>query len=150
MKQISKVISIFITVLFLIGCSSNENIVKNGTLAFDKSITVGQAFDKYSYFSSTKWRSFKTDNGRQIVEVRGEFTDKFLKLKELVWGTEYNKAVLVVQFKINKDDTFEILAIGFDVTLKNGEKEFVDMGKNLTKGQLNLLLKELYSGEPLS
>jgi len=37
----------------------NVNTVKNGTLNFDNSITVGEAFDNYKYFRKTKWEEFE-------------------------------------------------------------------------------------------
>ena len=73
------IIILFLSLTFSV-CSGDESVVKNGTLDFDKSITVGQAFDKYKYFSSTKWKCFSTDNGKKIVEVKGDFKNEYLKL----------------------------------------------------------------------
>ena len=45
----------------------------------DDSITLGDAFDKYKFFKSTKWESFEDDQGRKVVEFVGEFEmEKFL------------------------------------------------------------------------
>ena len=49
------------------------DLVKNGILDFDKSITVGKALDNYRFFRSTAWKEFESDQGRNIVEFTGEF-----------------------------------------------------------------------------
>ena len=131
----------------IVGCS-DSNIVKNGTLNFDNSITVGEAFDRYSYFTSTSWRDFETSNGRKIVEVTGEFNDEYIK--KMGWTKQFSQASLIVQFKINKDDTFEISAIGFNVVGINGETKEIDAGSGMSGIQLNNMLKELYNDKPLS
>ena len=131
----------------IVGCS-DSNIAKNGTLNFDNSITVGEAFDRYSYFTSTSWRDFETSNGRKIVEVTGEFNDEYIE--KMGWTKQFSQASLIVQFKINKDDTFEISAIGMEVTdLKENTKE-VDIGQGMSNRQLNNMLQELYNDKPLS
>jgi len=133
--------------VFMTGCS-DVGIVKNGTLNFDKSLTVGEAFDRYSYFSSTEWQDFETSNGRKIVEINGIFTNKYIK--QMGWEKKFKQASLVVQFKINKNDTFEISAIGFNVIGINGKIEKINAGKGMSIIQLTNMLKELYNDKPLS
>ena len=133
----------------LIQGGGNVNLVKNGTLNFDNSITIGEAFDRYSYFSSTNWKDFETSNGRQVVEVEGVFTDNYPALKQ--WQEQgVKKLTLVVQFKINKDDTFEIAALAMTATNEEGETKEMDIGSNLSQGQLMQFLKELYNDKPLT
>ena len=139
---------IVLSIFMITGCSNDVNTIKNGTLEFDKSITVGQAFDKYKYFSSTKWKSFSTDNGKKIVEVKGDFKNEYLQ--HMKWEDKFASASLIVQFTINKDDTFEISALAFDFLTRNGDKERRDIGERLTTRQFNTLLKELYNNKPLS
>ena len=115
---------------------------------FDNSITVGEAFDKYNYFSDTDWTDFETSNGRKIVQVTGTFNDDYIK--KMGWTKQFSKASLIVQFKINKDDTFEIAAIGLEATNLNGKTKKVDLGKGMSNRQLNAMLKELYNDKPLS
>jgi len=67
-----------VVVFFLlttVGFSSDKNIslVKNSVLTFDKSLTIGEAFESYSFFKSVKWEAFKTDRNRQIVKFIGTF-----------------------------------------------------------------------------
>ena len=144
-------LKLFITGLFLLffitGCS-DVGTVKNGTLNFDNSITVGEAFDKYNYFSDTDWEDFETSNGRKIVQVTGEFNENYIK--KMGWTKQFEKASLIVQFKINKDDTFEISAIGLEATDLKGKTKKVDLGKGMSTRQLNMMLKELYNDRPLS
>ncbi len=129
------------------GCSDIDT-VKDGTLNFDNSITVGEAFDKYSYFTSTNWKNFETSNGRKIVEVTGDFNNEYIKL--MGWTKQFAQASLTVQFKINKDDTFEVSAIGFNVVGMNGETKEIDAGSGMSVLKLNNMLKELYNDKPLS
>ena len=139
---------IVLSIFMITGCSNDVSTIKNGTLEFDKSITVGQAFDKYKYFSSTKWKSFSTDNGKKIVEVKGDFKNEYLQ--HMKWEDKFASASLIVQFTINKDDTFEISALAFDILTRNGDKKREDVGASLTKRQFNTFLKELYNNKPLS
>lgn len=147
-KFILKLAIVSLMAMILVGCGDGTSTVKNGTLDFDKSITVGQAFDKYKYFSSTKWRSFTTDNGRKIVEVQGVFKNEYLQ--HMQWEDRFASASLIVQFKMNQDDTFEISAIAFDFLTRNGDKQRSDIGTSLTVRQFNNFLKELYNNKPLS
>ena len=149
-----QIIKSLISGLFLFsmiaGCSdvSDVSVVKNGTLSFDKSITVGDAFDKYSYFTSTSWEDFETSNGRKIVEVIGIFTDEYLKIMKV--EQKIKKASSIVQFKINKDDTFEIAATGFEAIGKNGKTKKIDAGKIMSNAQFDLMFRELYDDKPMS
>lgn len=140
------VIEVFLS-LIVAGCS-DVSTVKDGTLNFDNSITVGEAFDKYSYFLDTDWTDFKTSNGRKIVQVTGEFNDDYIK--KMGWTKQFEKASLIVQFKINKDETFEIAAIDLEATSLKGKTKKVDLGQGISQRQLNNMLKELYNDRPLS
>ena len=150
-----KVYISFITILifFLTGCSNNVDSVKDSTLDFDKSITVGQAFDNYKYFSDTKWEEFKTNNGRQIVEFTGTFNDKYLdylnnQFKKAIKKhpeKAINKAELVVQFIINKDGTFNVFASAFK-TFYNDKKK---RKYTYTISSINGLLSRIYNNKIL-
>lgn len=135
--------------LIITGCGGELSSVKDGTMHFDNSITVGEAFDNYSYFTSTGWNSFETANGRKIVEVRGVFSDNYPVFKQLK-GQGIEELSLVVQFKVNKDDSFEISAIGMNAKKSSGEEVKQDLGSSMTDAQLDLFLRELYNDEPLS
>jgi len=146
MKKIQLLILGLFLTIFMAGCSE-VSTVKDGTLNFDNSITVGEAFDKYSYFSDTDWTDFETSNGRKIVQVTGTFNDDYIK--KMGWTKKFSEVSLIVQFKINKDDTFEIAAIGLEFTNLKGKTKKVDLGKGMSTRQLNMMLKELYNDKPL-
>ncbi len=56
--------------LFFSGCSDKKvTEVKNGVLDFNKTLTIGKAFDNYKYCKDVKWKSSKTDNGKAFVQV---------------------------------------------------------------------------------
>jgi len=85
-------VCIFVTVLFLtIGCQNKDtsqadkaniptanplssprdnnediNMVKNGQMEFDQSITVGQATEGYKYFGKKEWATGKDTQGRSL------------------------------------------------------------------------------------
>ncbi len=96
---------IIISVLLLIsGCEpiSNNNLegnteevintmfdtdiqkVKKGYLYKNKSLSLGQALDSYTYFDRVSWRSIKDNSGKEFVEFFGELnTNKILDEQEV-------------------------------------------------------------------
>lgn len=120
-----KIIFIVLGLLVFSGCNSgNVSKVKNGFLDDKKSLTIGEAFDNFKYFKSTKWTEFKTDNGKAIVQVycvvdidkvNADEKDKLdmmqLKFLKGVFNTVITERTYTVQFTINRDDTFEITNI---------------------------------------
>ena len=66
-------ISVLLVSAFLVGCGdSTISKVKNGTLSLDKSTTIGNAFDNYSFFTETSWKKFETKQKSTIVEFEGK------------------------------------------------------------------------------
>ena len=77
-------------IVFFVGCESNTEIVKNSILAdVDYSISIGDALDNYKYFTNTEWREFKTSQGREVVEFKGQYFK--------------NDVIVRIQFRLNKD-----------------------------------------------
>ena len=67
---------VFIT-LVASGCSDNpEKTVKKGVLSFDKSTTIGMAFENCRDFESFNWEYEKTDQGRTYVKFIGSGNGK--------------------------------------------------------------------------
>ncbi len=144
MNLMKKLVLGLIALFVLSGCSDISK-VKTGTLAFDKSLSIGDAFDKYKYFKSTKWSDLETDNGKKVVQVDCEIDlDKHPSGAE--WKANLNSMSVVVQFTINKDDTFQISYYGLEAVAKNGEKS--EHKTNVL--QMNTFLKELYANTPIS
>lgn len=66
----------------LLSCSKSKpdpiESVKNSVLSVDKSVTVGNAFERYKYFKNVSWNFGEDDQRRQIVTFKGVYNlDKF-------------------------------------------------------------------------
>lgn len=62
---------VIVGIPFIIGVFGGDEIteVKEGTLNFDTTVKIGSALDGYSYFNNVTWKSFKTPQGRTVVEA---------------------------------------------------------------------------------
>ena len=119
-KIIKIIIAIFfigIIFIFFLGNNNTElvkndvELVKNGVLDYDKSITVGEAFDNWKVCKENiVWKAFQTDNKRRIVQFSCDKKDNT--------GTR----LIVFQFIINKDDTFDLSYIGEEYIDTDGIK----------------------------
>ena len=71
-NSLMKLLSLLTISFLMVACfrGGDISLVKNGVLGIDNSITVGEAIDNYKYFKDVKWESFKTDNGRRVVQVQ--------------------------------------------------------------------------------
>lgn len=122
--------------LFLSGCAASPKgrldmdrmhsgdviaAVKNGTLAIDRGITIGDAFDHYGgfHFKENEWSHFKTQNQRNIIELTAKMNLGVANLSDDIIGA-IKKAEYVIQFAANVDKSIEIRYMGFVVTLGNG------------------------------
>jgi len=92
-KSITSKILLSLALFTSYSYADNIALVKKSIMRFDKSITVGQAFDNWENCKGKKWTEFKTNNKKQIVE----FTCKI------------NKMNCTVQWLINLDDTAEVI-----------------------------------------
>ena len=59
-----KTILVSALALSLTGCGGNIDLVKDGTIDFNKSITVGQSLDNWNSCEERSWDEFTTDNGQ--------------------------------------------------------------------------------------
>lgn len=127
----------------------NINFIKNGAMDFDKTLTVGQAFDNWKYCSNKKWENFTTDNGRKVIQFECEYQQplKFIELlqKSKKLSNEYfdylniRNIKLQVQWTLNIDNTFQLHNITEIVSWENG---FV-LNQNID----NLFLKKIYDNK---
>jgi hypothetical protein len=131
----------------LTGCG-NTSMVKDGILDIDKSITIGEAFDRYEYLEDITWDSFEATNGRDIVEVRGNFSKELIAEKNKLLRSKLKKGSLLTQFQINKDETFELFTINIELTGKNGK--VMNIGEGVSFDNLNQLLSEIYQNKLLN
>jgi len=129
LKSITSGILLTVVILFS-GCSedsvnlSNIEKVKNGVMNFDKSITIGQAFDNWNSCKNKEWNEFTTDNQKQIVK----FTCKI------------NNLDCTIQWAINLDNTITIIYAKLLKTKKDGQV----LEKIVTTNQL---LKAIYANK---
>lgn len=144
MKVFFSAIFTLAIIIGLTGCG-NVSLVKDGTLEFDKSLTVGQAFDNYKYFKDVKWEEITTDNGKKVVQVDG-IVDFDTHPSGPEWKKNLKEMKYTFQFTINKDKTFEISYFGVEGTNNNDEKQEF----NANTYQMMLALKEIYSNKPVS
>lgn len=133
----------------ILGCnkvSGDVDIVKNGILEFDKSLTIGQAFSNYKYFKEVKWEAIKTDNGRRIVTARA--------MVDLTKHPRFNEDVplrlkqfaLQFQFIINQDKTIQVAWCGAEAEKANGEK--IEPQQNVVIAKCINELREIYNNSP--
>src|SRR6266511_2632953 len=136
MHTISKfLVPVFVTFM-LTACGTaggnDVSLVKTAYLQLDKSVTVGNALDKYKYFKITEWKSFITEKGQHIVECNGIVDiDKFNKfyrhLVQRAGNTVAEDSLpvelsILIQFKINNDNTFNLSYIEQNNTDNKGRK----------------------------
>jgi hypothetical protein len=126
--------------------SGDVSLVKNGTMEFDKSLTVGQALDKYKYFKSTKWEAVKTDNGRRLVNVVGDLDISRYPYLNSDNTPAIKSAYVRFQFIINQDKTFELKWCGLGAEKKDGTKTEPDESANLLMCKNSM--KEIYDNGP--
>jgi len=131
-------ISTFMLILGLNGCSDNTDLVKDGVMNFNKTITVGEAFDNWNDCESSEWKSFKTDNNTPVVEFTCEVKDikEFLnKAKSFLPKKEQSNAsyldiesvTKIFQWTINKDDTFQINNVQSKMVWVDGTKSLTSL-----------------------
>ena len=117
-------LSLVICAIFFFGCSSDIDKVKDGILDFDKSLTIGEAIDNYKMCENVAWSSFKSDNGRDMVEARCDLTNRFLNLAENSFKNEKRRV------EENFNEIAKNLLNNEKVIKEEGEKEIYNI--NLT------------------
>lgn len=128
-----KRIIVSLVVLVLLGCDGKSNTdlqkIKGGMLKFNRTMTIGEAFDRYDICITRDWAEFENENKQNVVEFRCE-----LPLDYLIWDKESDTAKSAVaamqkqgcvmflryQFKVNANQTFDILHSEIVTTDKNG------------------------------
>jgi hypothetical protein len=95
-------------------------IVMNGKLPYDKSMTIGDAFNKFRYFESKAWRFRQEENKEKLVIFIGK-----LDLRKL---SSYNNILNALQaafirviFALNTDNSIDVKSVSYQIRLP---KEF--------------------------
>ncbi len=117
-------ILIIVIISYLAVCASTTyaksdvEIVMNGKLPYDESITIGDAFNNFRYFESKTWK-FRQDKDKSRLVI---FIGK-LKLGDL---RQYNKALNILQaafirviFAVNVDNSIDIKSFSYEIRLPN-------------------------------
>lgn len=149
---LSRVVFLLLVILGACSNSSDIDLVKNGVLDLDKSLTVGEAFENYKYFTEVSWEAFKTENGRRVVQVTGT-----LDLEKYPLGKSWKeggikKADVIFQFLILKDgEHFQIHTYGLKLVSNDGKEKTLDASDmGLTQIQMLNNLQQIYNNEPLT
>lgn len=122
-----KVLFIAVISILLSGCGSDIDLVKNGTMNFNKTTTVGKVLDNWAACDSREWKSFKTKTGVRVVSFTchqddikyGEDVKRFMldnceELESYCEIIEENPFLdlkstdQVLEFTVNKDESFQI------------------------------------------
>ena len=96
--------------------NSDVEIVMKGTLPYDKSITIGDAFNNFRYFESKKWKAHQDENKRRLVTFIGALDLGKLKY----YNNELNKlraAFIRVVFVITIDNSIDIRSFSYQILL---------------------------------
>jgi len=156
------IILIIVSFIFS-GGNSYINKIKNGYLSNYKSTTIGDAFDNWSYCENPEWSEFETKNKMKVVQFSCDYkyTDEIRNLVNYTKNPKMKKLYNVksikpiVQFLINKDGTFKINYMAFDLKWKDGVKEETssfDFLNEIYQNKGNLLgfetLKKAANGNP--
>jgi hypothetical protein len=113
-----------------ISLSKNREIdlIKNGVLELDKTVTVGNALEGYKYFNKKEWKVVEDSQKRKSVEFYGTIDLPSVyegiepKLKQDLLST-VNDSVYYVKFNISADNkSFSVAGGGEKVSFKNGKK----------------------------
>ncbi|RLA81799.1 MAG: hypothetical protein DRG78_08655 [Epsilonproteobacteria bacterium] len=131
MKRLLFGFSILLISIGFSGCGSNVDTVKDGTMNFNNSTTLGKALDNWQECSSSKWSEFETKNGMKIVELTcngTSFMSQINKYKDSIASQnaynndiDFESSTFVFQFTINDDNTFDATNAREIITMKSGK-----------------------------
>lgn len=94
-------------------------------------MTVGNAFEGYRFFKKTVWTTYKTSQGRKIVEFTGEYNLDLPGQQSDVHSNKY----LIFRFAINNDKSFKLVSATLHRVRKDGNNEdfeYPDMNQVFT------------------
>jgi hypothetical protein len=113
-----------LTILLLASCSSsNIDKVKDGTMEFNETTTIGNVLDNYKICSNTEWSEFKTDIGEEVVSfickqdiIRDAINNSNIKIK-------LTSVKETFQFVLNiNDDNFYLDNVHKEFEWEDGKK----------------------------
>ena len=133
MKRLFFGFSILLISIGFSGCGDSIDTVKDGTMSFNKTITVGEAFDNWNNCQKSEWETFETDNKIKVVQFtcfQRDVKEYMSKVKNFLSKKEQAEAsyldivsnAQIFQFTINKDDTFQIDNVQVETVWSDGKK----------------------------
>lgn len=149
MSNAKKYIIIF-SAFLVAGCDGgNIGVVKDGLMSMNKTLTVGEAFDKWRECEKKEWSEFKTDNGVNVVQFEcdsitlGPF---IFAVKDLSGDQgpylDIVKSTFVVQWTTNKDgSSFQLEYVGDNILWADGK-----LAKQPVKNQISTV-EDVYSNK---
>lgn len=142
----SAICLVLIMFIAALGCDkfsgSDVSTVKDGLLDFDKSLTVGKAFENYKYFKKSEWQATTTENGKKIVSVKSEVD--ITKHPQMAQG--FKKFELQFQFVINQDKTFQVAWCGVSAEAASGQK--IEPQQTVDLNRCTNSLRAIYNNSP--
>jgi len=136
----------------LSGCGSDTDLVKGGTMKFNKTTTLGQALDTWKSCKENSWNDFKTESGMRVVEFScaHKISAYMEKAKNLLPKEKQAEAdqlditslTHTFQFTLNQDDSFQINNVQSETVWADG-KSLTDSVKAMDQ------LKAAYSNDLL-
>jgi len=127
---------------------SDVEIVMNGKLPYDKSITIGDAFNNFRYFENKTWKFRQEENKKRLVIFTGA-----LDLGQLrQYNNNLNKlkaAFIKVIFVINIDNSIDIGSLSYHIRLRgefNLQGCVMDTPDSLKYSVLNIYRNDSKSG----
>jgi hypothetical protein len=168
MQKLLFLVAAIVLLFGLNGCANDIDNVKDGVMDFDKTLTVGEAFDNWKACNKSQWNSFETDNGIKVVEFKCE-EDMRNKSKEMIefvkkinaekntqnrnsiysiyydLGDNYSplsmtSKITSFQWTINKDNTFQLDNV-------QAERRWEDGTKNKWSEKPMEAMKAVYSNK---
>ena len=147
-------ILIIIIILYLAVCDSSAyaksdvDTVMNAKLPYDKSITIGDAFNNFRYFENKTWKIRQEENNSRLVIFIG--TLDLEKLKQYnIELTKLQAAFIRVVFVINIDNSIDVRSFSYQTRFL---KEFklldwnMDTSDDLKYSVLNIYKNDYKSG----
>jgi hypothetical protein len=98
-------------------------LVKNGTLRFDRSLTLAQALSNYQYFNSVRWENYESKNGRNIVAATCSIDIGKYPYGDVLRKNEVKQYIIGFQFSINVDGGFQLIGSNLKLIYDDGTKK---------------------------
>ena len=116
-------ILIIIIIPYLAFCASSVHaktdieVVMDGRLPYDKSIAIGDAFNKFRYFENKTWKFRQEEDNKRLVIFTGALDlEKLRKYnKELI---KLKAAFIRVIFVKNIDNSIDVRSLSYHIRLR--------------------------------